>query len=383
MPFLPILAAARPAAVVFAAMGVLWGGYAAALPDIKTMLDVSETQLGLVLFMTPISAVIAMLMAPRIGAALGSVALPLAAAAMALAFALPGQTASLVLFPLAMLACGATTGLTDVLMNARVATLETERNLHLMNLCHAAYSFGYAGGAVATGAMRSAGWPPSAVMACLAAAALLMAAMSLERDGTIHGLRKPGGAKGGGLGLVPFIGGIIVLIAFMTENAAENWSALHIETSLGAAPGAGALGPAALALTMGLARLAGQGLSGRISGASLLAGGAVISAAGLIIAAAATSPAMAYAGFIVMGLGSSVIAPTAFSMVGRAAPDNARARAVARATLYGYFGYFFGPPLFGFLAGSAGLRAAFVLAACMLLAVPFLARRLASDADKS
>lgn len=382
MPALPTLAAARPAAVVFAAMGVLWGGYAAALPDIKTMLGVSETQLGLVLFMTPISAVIAMLLAPGIGAALGRVALPVSAAAMALAFALPGQTASLVLFPLAMLACGATTGLTDVLMNARVATLETERNLHLMNLCHAAYSFGYAGGAVATGAMRAAGWPPSAVMACLAAAALVMALMSLERDGTIHGLRKPGGTRGGGLGPVPFIGGVIVLIAFMTENAAENWSALHIETSLGAAPGAGALGPAALALTMGLARLAGQGLSGRISGAALLSGGAGVSAVGLVIAAAATSPAMAYAGFVVMGIGSSVIAPTAFSLVGRAAPDSARARAVARATLYGYFGYFFGPPLFGFIAGSAGLRMAFVLAACLLLAVPFLARGLAAGSGR-
>lgn len=371
------LIAARPAAVVFAAMGVLWGGYAAALPDIKTMLGVSETQLGLVLFMTPISAVIAMLLAPGIGAALGRVALPVSAAAMALAFALPGQTASLVLFPLAMLACGATTGLTDVLMNARVATLETERKLHLMNLCHAAYSFGYAGGAVATGAMRAAGWPPAAVMASLAAVGLAMALVSLERDGTIHGLRRPGGAKGSGLGMVPVIGGVIVLIAFMTENAAENWSALHIEKSLGAAPGAGALGPAALALTMGLARLAGQGLSGRISGAALLSGGAAISAVGLVIAAAATSPAMAYAGFIVMGIGSSVIAPTAFSLVGRAAPDNARARAVARATLYGYFGYFFGPPLFGFIAGHAGLRMAFVLAAGLVLAIPFLARKLA------
>ena len=34
------------------------------------------------------------------------------------------------------------TGLTDVLMNARVAAMEASRGLHLMNLCHAAYSFG-------------------------------------------------------------------------------------------------------------------------------------------------------------------------------------------------------------------------------------------------
>ena len=86
---------------------------------------------------------------------------------------------------------------------------------------------------------------------------------------------------------------------------------------------------------------------------------------------------MAYAGFIIMGIGSSVIAPTAFSLVGRLADPQARARAVARATLLGYFGYFFGPPTLGLIAGSFGLRMAFVFAAVMLLAVLALALAMA------
>ena len=81
-----------------------------------------------------------------------------------------------------------------------------------------------------------------------------------------------------------------------------------------------------------------------------------MAAVGAMIAAQATSPMMAYAGFIIMGIGSSVIAPTAFSLVGRLAPPEDRARAVARATLLGYFGYFFGPPTLGFIAGAFGLR---------------------------
>jgi hypothetical protein len=42
--------AARPAIAAFAAMGVLWGTFAAVLPDLKTMLGVDETQLGLLIF---------------------------------------------------------------------------------------------------------------------------------------------------------------------------------------------------------------------------------------------------------------------------------------------------------------------------------------------
>jgi MFS family permease len=173
--------------------------------------------------------------------------------------------------------------------------------------------------------------------------------------------------------MIPVIGGGMVLIAFLTENAAENWSALHIERTLGGSPAEGAMGPAALALTMGFARLVGQGFATRVNPYALLTSGALIAASGALIAAAAVNPATAYAGFIVMGIGASVIAPTAFSLVGRLAEPDAKARAVARATLLGYFGYFIGPPLLGFLAGTFSLRAAFVFAAAMLAFIVLLA----------
>lgn len=368
-----MLAHARPAIGAFAAMGVLWGTFAAVLPDLKLMLGVDEAQLGLLIFCTPIAAISAMLVAPAFGAAAGRAALPLAVGLMALAFALPGQASVWWLFPLAMACAGAATGLTDVLMNARVAAIETQRGLHLMNLAHAAYSFGYAGGAVLTGVLRGAGWGPDWVMGTMAALGVAFAALSIERDGRIDGLRKPKDGTAAKLGWVPVIGGGMVLIAFMTENAAENWSALHIEKTLGGSPEEGALGPAMLALTMGFARLGGQWLAGRVDPFTLLRGGAVIAAAGALVVAQAPSPLVAYLGFFVMGIGASVLAPTAFSLVGQLSADAARARAVARATLLGYFGYFFGPPLLGLIAGSFGLRFAFLWAACLVSMVFVLA----------
>lgn len=377
MQFRQILSTSRAPLAAFAAMGVLWGTFAAVLPDLKAMLGVDEARLGQLILFTPLAAVVAMILAPAFGVIAGRAALPVAALAMAGAFALPGQTSALMLFPLAMMACGAATGLTDVLMNARVAQIENDRGLHLMNLCHAAYSFGYASGALGTGALRGAGWGPDWVMGTMAASSLVLALLTWERDGQIEGLRRPRDRRAAALGWVPVVGGGIVLIAFLTENAAENWSALHIEQTLGGSPEQGAMGPAALALTMGFARLAGQGLVARLNPFRLLMGGATISALGALGAATAATPLQAYAGFIVMGIGSSVIAPTAFSLVGRLSAPAARARAVARATLLGYFGYFFGPPMLGLIAGSFGLRYAFVFAAAMLLAVWALAPAMA------
>ena len=371
-----ILSVSRAPLVVFAAMGVLWGTFAADLPDLKSMLGISETRLGLLLFMTPIAAMAAMLAAPAMGARLGRLTLPVAGLAMAAAFVLPGQVSHWGLFALAMLGCGAGTGAADVLMNARASALDAQHRRPLMTLCHAAYSFGYATGALATGALRSQGLPPSAVMPLMALLAAGLVLLAFERDGQIEGLTRPPGEKPGGLGLVPLIGGGIVLIAFMTENAAESWSALHIEQTLHGSPALGAAGPAILALTMGCARLMFQGLTDRIQPVPMMLGGATIAAIGALIVAAATSPAIAYAGFITMGIGASVLAPMAFSLVGSLSDAPKRTRAVARATLLGYFGYFIGPPLVGFIAGTFGLPAAFVFAALMLTFVWLLAPQL-------
>ncbi len=378
MSFPATLVAARPALASFAAMGILWGSYAATLPDIKAMLGVDEAGLGLLILGAPIAAVLAMLVAPATGVMLGRFALPLASLAMALAFMLPGQAPlagglMLVAFAAAMALCGASTGTLDVLMNARVAAMENARGHSLMNLCHAAYSLGYAGSALLSGGLRAAEWGPGQVMLVAALIALLLGLASFEADGKIDGLAKPKDGSSAALGRVAVIGGAIVLIAFLSENAAESWSALHVEQTLGGSPAQGALGPAAMALTMAVARLAGQGVIARISPLHLMSYGAVVAGMGAMIAALAISPSMAYIGFIVLGIGASVVAPTAFTLVGQMARPEARARAVARATLLGYFGYFFGPPMIGFIAASFGLRAAFGFTAFALLAVMALA----------
>ncbi len=373
MPRQSAMITARAPLAAFSVMGMAWGCFAAVLPDLKAMLGVDEATLGLLLFMTPVAAIIAMLLAPAFGAALGRFALPLSVALMGAAFALPGFAASLILFPIAMMACGAATGLTDVLMNARVAQIENDRNLPLMNLCHAFYSFGYAGSAVATGIMRAAGWSPIWVMGTIAVAAILLSLAAFEREGTIEGLARPTDGSSAALGIIPILGGAIVLIAFFSENAAESWSALHVEKTLGGTPAQGAMAPALLALTMGFARIAGQGFATRVPALRLLMGGAILASMGAIGVALAPSAHIAYVGFVVMGVGASVLAPTAFSLVGRMVAPKRRARAMARATLFGYFGYFIGPPLLGFVAGTFGLRFAFVFAALVLLGVLVLA----------
>lgn len=375
MSILSQISVARAPLAAFAGMGVLWGTYAALIPDTKAMLGVGDAHFGALILATPIAAVTTMLIAPKLAPRLGRHVLPLSILGLGLAFTLPGWLAWPVLFAVAMVMVGITNGFLDVTMNARVSALEVDNGLHLMNLNHAAYSFGYAAAAVATGLLRAAGWSPGAILTMAALAIALSALVAIETGNGINGFARERGAKAR-LGMVPVWGGIIVAIAFMSENAAENWSALHIERTLGAARGAGSLGPAVMALTMGLGRTVGQMVVAHVDEGRLMRWGTVIAAGGLALVGLAPTPLVAYAGLVVTGLGGSVIAPTGFSVVGRLANPAVRAQAIARATAFGYMGYFFGPPALGLASEVLGLRAALVGMAVVVLLVLILFPRL-------
>lgn len=361
------LSASRAPLCSFAAMGLLWGSYAAMVPETKARIGVDDGTWGLLLLCSASAGILAMLLAPRVGAALGRAALPLATLAMGAAYLVPGHVTGILAFGLGMAAIGLGSGVLDVLMNARVATIETERGLHLMNLAHGVYSLGYAGGALATGAARSLGAGPPEVFTAVALVILLMALGTLERAGRIAGLRQVAGPSGR-IGPLPVIGGLVIMIAFLAENAAEVWSALHIERSLGGSAAEGASGPALLGLTMAAGRLAGQAIVARLPEAGVLRLSLVVAGAGATLAALAQTPLVAQAGFVVLGLGVSVVAPMTFALVGRAATEASRARAIARASVLGYAGFFFGPPLLGALADAFGLRASFLVVAVILVA---------------
>ncbi|WP_417627888.1 MFS transporter [Pararhodobacter aggregans] len=376
MSFRLQLAASRGPAACFVGMGVVWGGFMAAMPDLKAALGVEDGPFGLLLIWGSVAAIAAMSAAPRVAPLLGRWALPLFGALMGLSLALMGQVGAPFAFLLALMGMGLTSGALDVYMNARLSAIEAARGEPLMNLSHGLYSLAFAAAAALTGLARAWGWGAPQILGVAAGVCVAMAVLSIERDGRIEGMGGGRGAGSGALGLVPWLGGALILAGLMSENAVEAWSALYIERDLGGATGSGSLAPALMGLTMGFGRLMGQGLSRRLPERPLLMGGMAVSVAGLLVVVGATGPLMAYAGFVVMGLGGSVVVPTAMALTGRLADPALRGRAIARATVLGYLGYFLGPPMLGLMAEVAGLRASFALVAGVLALAMLVARAL-------
>ncbi|MDW4498661.1 MFS transporter [Sulfitobacter sp. D35] len=364
----------------FVVIGLAWSVFFAQMPVIKAAIGASDAVYGSVVLVASLGALSAMWVAPLAHRVAGAMAMPLAALCVALGTIGAGLSTGLALFGASMTMVAVGSGVLDVLANARFSELEARSGRSLMNLNHALYSFTYFGGAVTAGLLRELHWSPVEIFSLLAV--LVLGLGIFMRDAAPEDTRDVEQAAPGLLpGPLVYLAGAVVLVAFLSESAAEAWSALHLERTLGGRAAEGAMGPAILGLTMGIGRLLGHAVSRRFADTTLIALAFLISGAGLAVAGLAPTIAVAYLGFALGGLGISVVAPVALALVGRIVPPSVRLAAISRVSVIGYGAFFAGPPLMGFTSELFGLRMAFCLVAALLALaavalVPLLARRI-------
>jgi len=332
------------------------------LPLVKRETGLGEGELGVALLAVGAGALPAMLLVGSLADRLGTSAVGVSALAFALAAPLPALADSQLSLAAALAAVGAASGALDVTMNAAVSELEAG-GARLMNAAHAIFSAAVVAASVAVGLARQAGADRLEILLVVAGALGVCAAVN--RRGV-----RPTASSRPGLGRLspPLVAlGVLAALAFAVEGGMEAWSALHLEQTLGAEPAVSSLGPGLFALAMVAGRVGGQLFGG--SEPLLLAVAAGVGAAGAGLAALATSVPVALAGFVLVGLGMSVAAPTFFGRAGRLAGAGARARAISTVTTLGYLGFLVSPALVGGISDLAGLRSGIAALAGVAIAL--------------
>ncbi len=366
MSIVNALILSRRPAIAFAIVGLFWGCFAAMVPVLKAQIGADDALFGLLLLGTGLGLTSSLWLAPRIERWLGASALQVAGLLFAATLMLPALANGALMFGLALVLLGATSGLTDVVMNTRVSELEAAHGRSLMNANHGVFSASYALAALLTGLAREAGMSAPQIFVVVAVIAAVMATMTRQEMPRIDA--GMAAEKHGFLVPVLLCGGV-TLIAFMTEATVENWSALHIERTLNGRAAEGALGPAILGIMMAIGRFGGQAISNRFKETTVIVWATVLAICGVLIAAVAPVPLLAYLGFGTMGLGISVIGPMALALVGRLVPAQMRTRAISRVAVIGFAGFFLAPVLMGFISEGFGLRVAFASVALLLVLV--------------
>ncbi|MBV2358438.1 MFS transporter [Thalassococcus sp. CAU 1522] len=369
MRLLNDLVASRRALTGFIVVGFGWAAFSAQMPVLKAQVGAGDGFWGTLILIGSTGALMAMWLAPLVYRLVGAWAMMAGAAAMVSGFLLAGFATTPAMMGVALFLAAGGSGVADVLANNEVSEAESASRRSLMNLNHGLFSLAYALAAVGVGVARDAGLEPPVIFAGLAVAVAMLVPWMRLPDRALQSGDPADGATERVSRAIVWVGGLVVLAAFLSEAASEGWSALHIERTLNGSPGQGANGPALLATGMAVGRL-GAHLIGAgwppfrvMVIASCLAGG------GLALAGMAPSIPVAYLGFLLGGLGSSVVGPLALGLVGQAVPPRFRLTAISQAAALGYAAFFLGPVIMGFVSEGFGLRMSFYVIAAIMFAV--------------
>ena len=379
-----ILTSRTRALIGFAALGVWWGAFGAALPAIQRKADAGDAELGLGLLLLGLGALVSMratgVLMDRARPALTPVAIGL----FGLTGLLPALADSPTELYLYLLVVGATSGSMDVAINADAVHEEVASGRPLLNLAHASFSAAVFFASLLTGLLRSVGAEPFAVFAVVSA--LVVTAAVATSPGPVRPWTPA--AEGEAPRLIQRVPGwllglgLLGAMAFWIESAWQNWGAVHLERTFDAGAGTSALAPALFAGAMAVGRLAVHRLAPPGSERTVLVAAAALAASGSALAAYAGSALVALVGILVAGAGCAVCAPTIISIAGRAAMPRERATLVGSLTTLMYLGFLVGPAAVGGLAELTTLRASLgsVAALALLLMLLFTVVRFPSPA---
>ena len=339
-------------------------------PFIKAGVGADKAEFGLLLLCIGLGAIIAMPITGGIAARFGARRMVLLGGAGLVAFMLLLTLAnSLAMLAAVLFFFGASMGTIDVAMNIHGVEVEAREKRPLMSGFHAQFSVGGLMGAALVTALLSFGaaWEVSMLIgAAITAATILMASAKLLR--ARGGVPEPFTFPRGGVLLIA----VLAAISFLLEGAVLDWGALLIiERKLLAAESAG-VGFILFSVAMVLARITGDKIVAKLGEWRVLAGGSLAIIAGIATLLLSPWPAIAIAGFFLIGLGAANIVPILFSAAGRQKTMPA-SMAIASVTTVGYAGILLGPSAIGFVANHTSLPTAFWLLAALMLIVPLAA----------
>ncbi|MFF3956283.1 MFS transporter [Streptomyces sp. NPDC001890] len=374
-------------AALFCFLGFQYATWASRLPAIKTRLDLSEAELGLLLMACgvgaavsfPLVTVLMRRMGSRRLAVLSAVCLSLLLLALAAA---PNYPVALV-----VICCdGVAVGSLNVAMNAQGAALEVTYQRTAMARLHATFSAGSLFAALLASGVNLV--TTDVAVHFGVAAALLLLLVGLTRAGLLTEDRQTPAETGAGSGAgapapekrrrrlsmparVTVWMGCAMVFGTVTEGAMNDWSALYMKDVVDAASELAPMGIAVVSVMMVLARIFADGWRSRWGDGRIVRVGSVVAGAGLALALLTGGVVPTLIGFACVGLGVAAVTPCIYVAAAAQGTD-----ALALVAAMGTTGLLAGPALIGFIASASSLVWGMAAVAASAILVSLCATRI-------
>ena len=364
----------RSVSAVFFANGLFVGCWAVLIPVIIRNLDITESEMGLIILAGGLAAILALVLSAKLISLFGARAI-IIVAALGLAPGLFGmlQVQSISLAVIILLFIMAFLASQDVAMNANAADLEARSEKPIMSAFHGFWSAGAMTGAFSGGSLIL--FLGNNSFALLAGAITLFAAVTgygdLERKSATvtSGEPTPGYLP---TDILPWLFGLIAFVGFVSEGAVIDWSAQFFRTELDSGVQLSGFAFGGFSLSMMIARFSGDHLRERTGDKNLFIGSVLLAGTGFMLVIFSPNAVLAAAGFFLAGFGNANIVPIAFSAAARI-PGLPRGMGIATASFCGYTGLLVAPATLGYVGEHFGFRLVFASMGLMIMALLVLA----------
>lgn len=344
-------------AALFCFLGLQYGTWAARLPAVKTRLDLTAAEVGVLLLACGVGAAVSFPLVARLMRQLGSrrlaglSTLGLVVVLLALSVVPNYLTALGVLF-----ADGVAVACLNVAMNAQGAALEARYQAMTMAKLHAVFSGGTLCAALLASGVSILSQALPVHFAVAAVVLLLLAGLAwpalLADDPPPAPPVRPEKARRRWAlpARVTVWLSLAMVLGTVTEAAMTDWSALYLKDIAHAAAQVTPMGIAVFSAMMVLARLLADHWRARWGDQTVVVAGAALAGAGLALALVLGGVAPALVGFACVGLGMAAVTPCIYVAAARIGSN-----ALTLVAAMGTTGLLAGPPVIGFIANMSSL----------------------------
>jgi len=389
-----VRAATRATYAAFVSMGFCFASWASRIPQVKQLLGLDASQLGLVLLATAAGSVAALPLAGPVVTRLGSratvsrMAVLAGAGLFAVAFGCRIGVAPVVA---GLLALGVGTAGWDVAMNVHGAIVERRLGRAIMPRFHAGFSVGTVAGALGGVAMVALGVSVTAHLAIAALAVAIGVPIAVKRfladqpvadsPSTASDARTARRSLGAWCEPRTLLIGVFVLALAFAEGSGNDWISLAMIGGHRARPAVGTLAFAAFLAAMTAGRWFGPQMLDEYGRIPVLRTTLIVAIVGLLMFTLGPSIEVAFGGALLWGAGISLGFPVGMS-AGADDPSLAAARVGVIASI-AYCAFLAGPPLIGFIAQRYTLLHALTVVIPLLLLAGAIAGALRRPAQSS
>jgi MFS family permease len=361
--------------VLFFLQGICFASWASRIPSIQQRMNITDAELGAVLFAIPMGQLLTLPLAGWAVAKRGSRQVVLVAlTSYALVLVALGWAGSLwQLVPILVL-FGAASNFSNIAVNTQAIGVERLYDKPVMASFHGMWSLaGFTGAALGTfftGRGVLPGWHFLLILVVVLTAMGISFKSTIPQDAAVD--------PDAPIFVLPdkeLLGlGAIAFCALICEGAMFDWSGVYFKKVLAVRPGLVGAGYTAFMSTMALGRFGADWLAGRLGSRRVIQLSGLLTATGLALAVALPTFWTALLGFMLVGFGTSSVVPLVYSAAGKSKTMSA-GMALAAVSTVGFLGFLLGPPVIGLVAGASSLRVSFCLIAAMGVCVSVVASR--------